>query len=289
MRQVLLLVLAVHLLLALAKGGYGLLIGSLGMVADGLHSLLHAVGSVVGLVGVTLAARPPDRLHPYGYDRYEPLAALGIVGLMLLAIREIVAAAWQRFAEGDGPVITPTSFLLMGLASAATLGLALWERQRGRTLGSAVLATDGQRALSDVFVSLSVAGGLIAAWLGTPAVDLLVSLAIVGIIGRTGWTQLRELSAVLTDAAVADLDQIDQAARHVPGVQGVHRVRARGAAGSVRVDLHVTVAPTMSAAEAHEVTHRVVRNVRREVGGIAEVLVHVGVEPEPEHGLDEHE
>jgi hypothetical protein len=45
----------------------------------------------------------------------------------------------------------------------------------------------------------------------------------------------------------------------------------------------------MPAWQAHEVTHQVVRRLRREVGGIAEVLVHVGVEPEPEHGPDEHE
>jgi divalent metal cation (Fe/Co/Zn/Cd) transporter len=92
----------------------------------------------------------------------------------------------------------------------------------------------------------------------------------------------------LTDAAVADLDQIARAARNVEGVRGVHRVRARGAAGSVRVDLHVTVDPLLPTAEAHELTHRVVARVQRELNGIAEVLVHVGVEPEPEHGEEGH-
>lgn len=289
MQRVLLVTFAVNLALASAKGGYGLMSGSLGMAADGLHSLLHALGSLVGFIGVTLAARPPDRSHPYGYDRYEPLAALGIIGLMLLAIREIVAEAWERLATGQAPEITGASFALMGLAAAVTLGLARWERQRGRELGSTALATDGQRALSDVFVSISVMGGLVAAMLGTPMLDLLVSLAIVGIIGRTGWTQLRELSAVLTDAAVADLEQISQVAGSVPGVRGVHQVRARGAAGSVRVDLHVTVDPAMPAVEAHELTHRVLQRVQREVGGITEVLIHVGVEPEPEHEPSEHQ
>ncbi|MCC7106427.1 MAG: cation transporter [Chloroflexi bacterium] len=283
MRRALLVMLAANLGLAALKGGVGLAVGSLGMAADGLHSLLHALGSLVGLVGVTLAARPPDRSHPYGYERYEPLSAVGIVGLMLLGIREILAEMWSRLSSGGMSEINVASVAVMALASAATFALARWERRRGEQLGSAVLATDGQRALSDVFVSLSVLAGLVAALLGVSVVDPLVSLAIVAVIGWTGWAQLRELSAVLTDAAVTDLEQIASTARQVPGVGGVHRVRARGAAGSVRVDLHVTVDPAMPAAQAHELTHRVVQRVRRKVGGITEVLVHVGVEPEPDH------
>jgi cation diffusion facilitator family transporter len=288
MRRVLLVTFAANLALALAKGGFGLLTGSLGMVADGVHSLLHALGSIVGLVGVTLAARPPDPSHPYGYERYEPLAALGIVAIMFLAVREILGEAWERLTSGEVPEITPLSFLVMGLAAAVTLGLGLWEQQRGRALGSEVLITDGRRALSDVLVSLSVLIGFLATLVGLRLADLLVSVGIVAIIGWAGWTRLRHLSAILTDAAVADPAQIAEAAKGVEGVRGVHAVRARGAAGSVRVDLHVTVDPAMPTAEAHELTHRVVQRVRQDVGGIVEVLVHVGVEPEREHRWDEH-
>lgn len=280
-------VLAVNLALAIAKGGYGLATGSLGMIADGLHALLHALGSVVGLVGVALAARPPDPSHPYGYERYEPLAALGIVGLMLLALREILAQAWSRLVSGEIPAVTPLSFGIMGLSIGVGLVTSLWEQRQGQALGSQVLIADGTRGLSDGLVSLSVVGGLLAAVLGTPLVDLLVSIGIAAVIAWTARTILRQVSAVLTDAAVADLDRIAAAAASVQGVLGVHRVRARGAAGTVRVDLHITVDPNMSARQAHELTHRVMERVRGEVGGIVEVLVHVGVEPEPEHQAEE--
>ncbi|HEY8476837.1 MAG TPA: cation diffusion facilitator family transporter [Chloroflexota bacterium] len=282
-RRVLLVVIATNLGIALGKGGYGLLTGSLGMVSDGLHSLLHALGSVVALIGASLAARPPDPTHPYGYERYEPLAALGIVGFMLLAIREILAEAWDRVFHQAAPVITPWSFLIMGTSVLATLGLARWEHVRGRALASSVLIADAKRAVSDVLVSLSVVGGLLAALLGVPVVDLLVALAIVGVIAWTGWTILREVSAVLVDAAVVDVERIARVVEQVPGVEGVHRVRARGGAGAVRIDLHVEVDPTMPVAQAHELTHAIVDRVKREIGGIAEVLVHVGVAPEPEH------
>jgi cation diffusion facilitator family transporter len=289
MRRVLLVVLGVDLMLAAAKSGYGLLIGSLGMTADGLHSLLHAFGTLVGLVGVTLAARPPDRSHPYGYERYEPFAALGIIAMMLLAVREIASLVWGRLVSGESPVVTSWSLLLMGGATIVAVGLAFWEQRLGQQLDSQVLSTDGRRALGDALVSVSVLVGLGASMIGVPLADLLISVAIAGFILWSGWTKLCELSAILTDAAAGNLDEIARVAGTVAGVRGVHRVRARGAAGSVRVDLHVTVDPQLPVIEAHELTHAVVRRVRATVGGIVEVMVHVGAEPEPDHGGDEHD
>lgn len=117
----------------------------------------------------------------------------------------------------------------MLLVAGITFGLGLCERRQGQALGSSVLGTDGRRAL--VLVSLSVVAGLIAAALGFAQIDLLVSVIVAGIIAWTGWTSLRELSAILTDAAIADVDQIAPVAAGVECVRGVHGVRARGMAG----------------------------------------------------------
>jgi len=283
MRRVLLITLAVNLSVAVIEGGYGLVSGSVALQADGLHALLHVVGGVVGLAGIFLARRPPDASHPYGYERYEPLAALGTLTFMLLAIREILTGALERFTGGASPTVTALSFGAVGLAVACGVGLGTWEMRRGRQLSSSVLLADGKRALSDALVSVTVAVGLAGAALGLPMLDALVAFGIAGVIAWTGWRMLREISAVLTDAAVGDVERITQAARSVPGVLGVHRVRARGAAGAVRVDLHMTVDPLMPVLQAHELTHQVRQRVRREVGKIVEVLVHVGPDPEPDH------
>jgi divalent metal cation (Fe/Co/Zn/Cd) transporter len=44
----------------------------------------------------------------------------------------------------------------------------------------------------------------------------------------------------------------------------------------IRVDLHITVDPQMTVARSHEIADEVERSVRERIGGIAEVLVHVG-------------
>jgi divalent metal cation (Fe/Co/Zn/Cd) transporter len=107
-------------------------------------------------------------------------------------------------------------------------------------------------------------------------VDTLVAVAVLGVIARAAWGILRTATHVLTDAALVDLGVIAAVASTVPGVVDCHAVRARGAAGRVRVDLHLHVDPTMRVAEAHALTQTVARAVQCQVAGVVEVLVHVG-------------
>lgn len=124
--------------------------------------------------------------------------------------------------------------------------------------------------------AVSVIVGLIAASLGYAFVDTVASLAVAAVIAWTAWAIVRGVSGILTDAAVGDVERIADVARSVEGVKGCHQVRARGVAGMIRVDLHITVDPEMRVEEAHQVAEMVEKRVRERVGGIAEVLVHVG-------------
>lgn len=285
-RRTLLVVLAVDLLLSALKGIYGYATGSLGMLADGLHSAVHAAGGVVALIGVGLAARPPDARHPYGYERYEPLAAMGIAGLMLGAVWRIFAGAWTRFWEPIVPSVTLASFGIMAASIVGTFALAGWERRRARALSSTILHADSGRIWGDTLVSTTVTAGLLAVRAGWGWLDAVASLAAAGVVARTAWRIVRNASQVLTDAAIADTAIVAQAALSVVGVRGCHRVRARGAGGTVRVDMHVLVDPQMTVAESHAVVREIERRVREQVPGVVEVLVHVGAAP-GHHGGDE--
>ncbi len=275
-RWILLLVLGVDLLLAAGKGFYGYATESLSMLSDGFHSAVHALGGAIGLIGVKLAARPPDDRHPYGYERYEPLTAMGVALLMFIAVWKILGGVWSRVHSLEVPEVTNMSFVIMSGAVIVSAGLAIWERRMGRRLSSTMLEADAGRVGSDTLVSMSVIAGLVAVRAGLPWVDAAVSVVVAAFIAWTAWSIVRGASRVLSDAAVADIEIIARAASGVDGVQGCHRVRARGVSGMVRVDLHVLVDPKMTVEESHHLVKEVERRVRSQVGGITEVLVHVG-------------
>ncbi len=275
-RRVLLVVLGVDLLLAGSKGLYGHLTGSLGMLSDGFHSAVHALGGVVSLIGARLATRPPDEHHPYGYEKYEPLVAMGVAVLMFIAVWKILVSVWSRVHSPEVPVVTDLSFVIMGVDVILSIGLATWEHHMGQQLSSTMLEADARRVWSDTLVSMSVIVGLVAARLGLSWLDAAVSIVVAAFIASSAWSIVRGASRVLSDAAVGDVKSIERAACSVTGILGCHRIRARGVSGMVRVDLHILVDPKMTVEESHRLAREVEHRIQKQVGGITEVLVHVG-------------
>src|SRR6478609_8678575 len=98
-KRVIFLVLLANVALATTKLGWGFATSTLGLIADGFHSLLDSAASVIGLVGVTLAAEPPDKEHQYGHRKFEVLSAMGISMFIFLGAFEVLREAGARLLE----------------------------------------------------------------------------------------------------------------------------------------------------------------------------------------------
>ncbi len=282
-RHILTVVLALNLLVASAKIAFGYLSGSVAMTADGFNSLLDGFANVVGIVGMAVAARPPDQEHHFGHERYETLASMAIGGLMAVGVIEIVESAITRWQSGAAPEVNRLSFAVMLGTMAINLGVTTWERRAARRLGSDLLAADARHTGSDVLVSAGVVGGLAAEAMGVRGADAAISLLVAGVIAWTAWGILREASLVLTDAATnVDPRSLLATIVTVPSVISAHNLRVRTSGGRYWVDVHVTVDPAMTVKAAHDVATSVEKAIREEIGRDTQAIVHV--EPaEPPH------
>ena len=281
-RRVLVVVLVLNLAVAAAKLGYGLVSGSVAMSADGVQSLLDGLANVVGLVGIAVAARPPDREHHYGHERYETLASMAIAVLMTLGVVEIVESAVGQLRSGERPEVTRLSFAILLGTMAVNGAVSLWERRAGHRLRSDLLLADARHTASDVLVSAAVLVGLAGERVGLGGADAAVSFAIAGMIAWAAWGIVREASLVLTDATFADPRGLMAAVMAAPGVVTAHNLRARSSGGRLWVEVHVTVDPALTVKEAHEVATAVEDCIGEAVGPATQVIVHV--EPaEPPH------
>jgi len=276
LRRVVLVAGAINLVGALTKLIAGEVTRSVGMSADGLHAALDALASGIALVGISLAARSPDPRHPYGYERYESVAAMAIGGFLVLAFMRILGEALSRLWRPEAVAVPWSSLAIMAGSMLASGWLAWWERRQGRALGSDLLQADATHTGSDVLASLAVLIGLGAAAHGWPLIDT--------VIARAAWGILRTATHILTDTALVDVGAIAAVATRFPGVLDCHAVRARGASGRVRVDLHIHVDPAMRVADAHALTQTVVQAVQHQIPGVIEVLVHVGPAGTRRHG-----
>jgi cation diffusion facilitator family transporter len=274
-KRVLWIVLFLNLGVAAAKSIMGLLIRSTSMTADGVHSLADGSSNIVGLVGITAALKPVDRDHPYGHKKFETFASLGVVALLLLAVIGILHNAWSRLGRPVVPAVNGLSFLVMIFTLVVNLWVFRYENKQGRALHSDLLVSDAYHTLSDVYVSLAVIVTLLAVKFGMVWVDPAASLVIAGLIAHAAWEIIRHSSSVLCDKAVLDEERIVAIALEVGGVRGCHKVRSRGRADDLQVDLHIEVDPQIAVEKAHEISHQVAAAVSKSHEGVADVVVHI--------------
>jgi cation diffusion facilitator family transporter len=245
------------------------------MSADGLHSLFDSTSNIIGLVGISMASRPPDKEHPYGHAKFETFASIGIAMLLFISCFQLIYAAANRFHNSAAPEITELSFGIMGLTLVINIGVSAYEYILGKKLKSSILVADSMHTRSDVYASFAVILGFIAVKMGYPLADPIIALVITGLITLTGLEIIRESSKVLLDKALIEESVIIDLAKSVEGVCNCHRVRTRGPPGEVYVDLHIGVDSSLSIEEAHKVSEAVEDKMKSNLQGIRDVIVHL--------------
>jgi cation diffusion facilitator family transporter len=283
-RKVLWLILALNLLVALAKLVYGQWTGTLSMWADGLHSMFDSASNVIGLIGMWAAAHPPDDAHPYGHRKFESFAAFAISVFLFLACVKILESSYHRLMNPAVPHVTAVSFAVMVVTIGVNLFVTKYEQRRSLELKSDILHADSMHTLSDVFSSVSVLIGLAAVGLGFPVLDPIMAMVIAIFIGRTGFQILFESSRVLSDASCVDPRRVREIVVKVPGVKSCHSIRTRGLESHVFVDCHIQVRSDMTAESAHDLVHQIEDRIKKEMSEVADVVIHV--EPDREQHLE---
>ncbi len=278
--RVLVRVLVLNLGVAVAKITLGYSTGAISILSDGFHSLTDAASNVVGLVGIRAAGRPPDEDHPYGHRKYETVAAAAVAVFLLLVMVEVLRNAFNHLTGRAAPhEITIASFVVMLVTVGVNLFVIAYESREANRLASEVLLADAMQTRSDVWSSFTVLAALAGARLGLPILDPIAALVVAVFIGYAGFQIARAATAILSDRIViadADLERVVMA---VPGVLGCHRIRTRGSADHVFLDLHVWLPADMRLTEAHAISHVVKDRLMSRYPQIADAVIHI--EPPP--------
>ncbi len=277
-----LLGIVINLALALVKCLTGILGHSFALLADGIESFLDVISSSVVYYGLQLAIKPPDKDHPYGHGKADPIAA-AVVGVAMIAAALGIAA--ESISLIRTPHKLPHAYTLWVLVCVVPIKglLSRYVAGLGQKIESSALRGDAWHHLSDAIISAFAFVGISAAlWTGNPTADDWAALCAAPIILLGGWQQLRRPVAELLDTAPAPEieEHVRRVAASVAGVFGVEKCFVRKVGFRYYVDLHVVVRGDLTVREGHLIAHAVADLVREQVDKIAEVLVHI--EPEEE-------
>jgi cation diffusion facilitator family transporter len=237
------------------------LTGSVGLLSDALESLVNLVAAVAALAALTLASRPADAGHAFGYSKAEYFSsALEGVLILLAALSIVITAAPRLFAPQ--PVEQLGWGLMISMVAAAVNGLtALALLRAGKRLRSIALKADGHHLLTDVWTSVGVLIGLLAVQLtGWLILDPLIAIGVAINILWAGFRMLRETGSGLLDAALSSEDQaiIHQVLEEyeMSGIQ-FHALRTRLAGSRRFVTMHVLVPGDWTVQRGHDVCEKI--------------------------------
>jgi cation diffusion facilitator family transporter len=265
--------------LAAAKiiaGYYG---HSTASVADGLESAADVLASGLVLLGLTLAAKPPDKEHPYGHGRGEILTGL-FIGLLLTSGGALISyGSLERLHQPHEPLASYVIWPLIASFAAKTW-LSILKARRARKVGSSALAADAWNDAMDAvsaIVALAAAGLTMSDPAAYPNADRYGGFAVGLIVALVGVRIARDTVLQLMDTMPDErhIGQIREAAASVPGTLGVEKCYARKTGLKYHVDLHLEVDPNMTVSQSHQMAHEVQQRILERLNWVADVLVHV--------------
>jgi cation diffusion facilitator family transporter len=275
---------AVNVVLTVSKFAAGFFGHSHALIADATESMADILSSIIVWRGLTLAAEPADREHPYGHGKAEPLAAAFVSILLLVAAVGIIANAGPELLQHRSE--KPRAFTLYVLLAVIAIKELLFRyvsREAGSVQSIAVRA-DAWHHRADAITSLAAAIGISLALWGGPRfafADDAAAIVAGAIVAWNGWQMLRPALNELMDAAPSSalVANIRAIAGTVPGVNGVEKCIVRKMGFQYFVDMHVEVDPSITVLQGHAIAHDVKNKIRQGEPSVYDVLVHV--EPSP--------
>ena len=201
---------------------YGLLGGSVALIADAAHNLTDVAGLGAAWLATVLARRAPTARFTYGLGRTTILAALMNGGLLMLATGAIFLEAIQRLIH-PAPVAGVTVMIVAGVGIAVN-GISAWLFASG-SKGDINIRGAFQHMLADAMVSAGVVvAALIISLTGWNRLDPIMSIVISVVIVAGTWDLLRQSVGMSLDAVPDGVDAtaVRRYLRELPGVTEVH-------------------------------------------------------------------
>jgi cobalt-zinc-cadmium efflux system protein len=201
---------------------FGLLSGSMALIADAGHNLSDGLGLVVGWAGSVMAKRSPSRRFTYGLKKASILAALINALLLLMAVGAIATESIHRLilsSRADAQTMMWVGAVAIVMNGATALLFA-----RGRASDINVRAAFQHMAADAAISAGVVVAGALILWTGKewidPAVSILVSLVILW--GSVGLLKEALGMSLMGVPAGIELDEVLNALARLDGVETVH-------------------------------------------------------------------
>jgi cation diffusion facilitator family transporter len=265
----------VNLGLCAVKMLFGVMLHSLSLIADGVHSFSDVVTSIIMIIGFRISAKPADQDHPFGHGRADLVATVVIASLLLFVGYEFISHGIGRI---QNPVMTtPHTYVIIILFISVFLKelLASIAFRMGRAVNSSSLHADAWHHRTDSISTLLVIGGLILFRLGLHYIDGVLTIIMALFIIYIAIAMIRRSASSLLGEAPSPtlINHIKMLALGCAGVSDVHHIHVHDYGGKREITVHIRLKPDMHLDEVHRKVTEVEYCIKQEIRD-AEITIH---------------
>jgi cation diffusion facilitator family transporter len=254
---------------------------SLTLYADAVSTLADIFATAFLVICLKMAQRPPDKNHPFGHGRYEPLGGffLGVllVGLgVFMLIHQSLQIGQESLEFHSSPyaALFPLSALiLLEICYRLMVKVAVAEH-------SPALAADAMHYRIDSVTSLLAVVALLASayfpswkFVIDEAGAFLIAVFMIFLGIHASRENFHQLTDRIPDPSF--FSKVRAAAHQVDGVRGTEKIRIQSYGPDAHVNIDVEVEPCLTVDSAHEISRQVRLKIQETWPAVRDVTVHI--------------
>lgn len=251
------------------------------LLLDAISSLFDVASSLFLIICIKLASRPPDKEHPFGHGRYEPLGGLQL-GLLLVVVGGglIFQQVGNLFHQSEKEPLNPYAWIFAFLAVTLLEVCYQVVVRAAKKANSPALVVDAIHYRIDALTSLfAMVALVIAAYVPSwsviidhfGAIAIAIVMIIIGLYASRN--NLNQLLDRIPDKKF--FAKVKKAAKLVPGVQETEKIRIQLYGPDAHVDIDIEVDPKLPVDEAHEISQNVRLEIQKAWPAVRDVTVHI--------------
>ncbi|MEM2891450.1 MAG: cation diffusion facilitator family transporter [Thermoplasmata archaeon] len=265
-------------LLVALKVIVGLLMGSVAVVAEGLHSGVDLLAAMIARYSVKKSSEPADHDHMFGHGKFENLSGLIEGALIFVAAAWIIYEASMRILSKRPVELLGAGMFVMAVSMFMNMVVSRRLARVAKKTESLALEADALHLSTDVWTSGGVLVALILiALTGYQILDPVIAMAVAALIIKAAFDVTRRSAQGLVDRSLPE-DEIkvieEVMKQHERDFVDFHRLRARKVGPERQIDLHLTIPRNLSVKEGHDLAEHIEHEIKKRLPNCV-IVIHV--------------
>jgi len=267
-------------LLLIMKLAVGILIGSISILSEALHSGIDLLAAIIANYSVKKAGQPADDEHKFGHGKFENVSGTVEAILIFVAAMIILYKSGEKLLGNDGFEfeMIGVGIVVMGISAIVNYYVSARIMKVAKKAESIALEADAYHLTTDVYTSIGVFIGLILIQItGNSIFDPLLAIIVALIILKASYDLTKRSVSGIMDVKLSDKEEETIKSiihEHYSQYAEYHNLRSRMSGAERFVDLHLVVPKNQHVVDAHEFCDHLEKDIKEKIPNLS-ILIHI--------------